>query len=218
MPKTLASIQDLIDFDLQAKAGNGFRFLFGVDEAGRGPLAGPVVAGAVLLKATDFSVRVGDSKKLSAAQREKAFDQIHERAYVGVGIVSEQVIDEINILRAAHLAMLNAVKELVKSLPEDIRSQQGFEAAVKLLVDGNIFTEKVPYKVETVIGGDAKSLSIACASIIAKVTRDRLIDSYDSVYPQYGFRQHKGYPTAAHRAAIKQHGLSPIHRKTFRSE
>ncbi len=213
----VGSIQELIEFDQQAKAGNGFRFLFGVDEAGRGPLAGPVVAGAVLLKATDFSVRIGDSKKLSAAQRAKAFLQIHERAYVGVGIVSEAVIDEINILRASHLAMADAVRDLVKNLPDQVRSQEGFVAAVKLLIDGNLFTETVPYKVQTVVAGDAKSLSIACASIIAKVTRDRIIDAYDAEYPQYGFRQHKGYPTAAHRAAIREHGLSPIHRKTFRS-
>ena len=215
--KLAGGIQELIDFDNKAKAGNSFRFVFGVDEAGRGPLAGPVVAGAVCLKDYDFTVIVGDSKKLSAAQREKAFCQIHERAYVGVGIMSEVVIDEVNILRATHLAMAAAVKDLVAHLPDDIKSADDFVSMVKLLIDGNIFTASVPYKVETVVGGDAKSVSIACASIIAKVTRDRIIDAYDSLYPQYGFRRHKGYPTAAHRAAIRQHGLSPVHRKTFRS-
>ena len=210
-------IQELNEFDQQAKAGNGFRFVFGVDEAGRGPLAGPVVAAAVLLKATDFSVRIGDSKALSHAQRVKAFHEIHDRAYVGVGIISETVIDQVNILRAAHLAMAGAVRDLVARLPDEVRNADGFASGVKLLIDGNIFTVPVPYRVETVVGGDAKSLSIACASIIAKVTRDRMFDMYDSIYPQYGFRQHKGYPTAAHREAIRRHGLSPIHRKSFRS-
>ena len=210
-------IDELIDFDQKAKAKNGFRFLFGIDEAGRGPLAGPVVAGAVFLKTTDFNVAVGDSKKLSHARRVKAFHQIHEKAYVGVGVISETVIDELNILRASHLAMAAAVKDLLAHLPEAIRSADDFVAAVQLLIDGNMFTVPVAYSVQTVIGGDARSLSIACASIIAKVTRDRIIDMYDTIYPQYGFRQHKGYPTAAHRAAILKYGLCPIHRKTFRS-
>ncbi len=208
-------IQELIDFDHQAKAGNGFRFVFGVDEAGRGPLAGPVVAGAVYLRGTDFSVRIGDSKVLSAAQRARAFEQIHARAYVGVGIMSESVIDEVNILRASHLAMAAAVMDLRERLPEEVRLLPYFDASVKLLVDGNCFTAAVPFRVQTVVRGDARSLSIACASIIAKVTRDRILYEYDAIYPQYGFCQHKGYPTAAHRAAIRAHGLSPIHRKSF---
>ncbi|MBF0387668.1 MAG: ribonuclease HII [Candidatus Omnitrophica bacterium] len=211
------SIQALIAFDQQAKAEKGFRFLFGVDEAGRGPLAGPVVAAAVCLKDQAFSVVVGDSKKLSAARREQAFHQIHERAYVGVGLMSETVIDAVNILRASHLAMAAAVRDLVSHLPAALKEAAGFGSTVKVLVDGNSFTAAVPYKVETVIGGDGKSLAVACASIIAKVTRDRIVDIYDIIYPQYGFRKHKGYPTAEHCAAIARHGLSPIHRKTFRS-
>ncbi len=199
----------MIEFD-KAKAVNGFRFIFGVDEAGRGPLAGPVVAAAVFLKDTAFKCRVGDSKVLSEAQREKAFVEIHERAVVGVGIMSEIVIDEVNILRATHLAMSAAVKDLASHVA-------ALKGDVKILIDGNFYQGDIPYKVECVVKGDAKSMAIACASIVAKVTRDRIMCEYDKVYPQYGFKGHKGYPTSAHRAAIRIHGLSPIHRKTFRS-
>lgn len=216
MKSFLAEQKDLLEFEDKAKA-NGFRFVFGVDEAGRGPLAGPVVASAVLLKETAFQNRVTDSKKLSPKAREKAFIEIHERAWVGTGIVSEQIIDEINILRAAHLAMSEAVKDLVAHLPMDVREEGAFSRSVKVLIDGNSFTGKLPYSIQTIVQGDARSLSVAAASIVAKVTRDRIIDSYDAIYPQYGFKAHKGYPTEAHRAAIREHGLSPIHRKTFRS-
>lgn len=214
MPRS--GIEQLSAFDHKAKA-NGFRFIFGVDEAGRGPLAGPVVAAAVWLRDTSFTVPVGDSKKLSERQRLNAFHEIHERASVGVGIMSETVIDRVNILKASHLAMAAAVKSLVAHLPLQMREDPRLASAAGLLVDGNMFTVAVPFKVGLVVGGDGKSLSIACASIIAKVTRDRLIDQYDRIYPQYGFARHKGYPTAAHRAAIDRHGLSPIHRKTFRA-
>ncbi len=197
----------MIEFD-KAKA-NGFRFLFGVDEAGRGPLAGPVVAAAVLVQETDFVSRIGDSKVLSAAQRAKAFAEIQERAMTGVGIVDEKVIDRINILRASHLAMTLAVKDLAGRMNVNARD-------VLVLVDGNSYQGDIPYKVACVVKGDAKSFAIACASIIAKVMRDRIMEDYDKVYPEYGFAGHKGYPTEAHRQAIKAHGLSPIHRKTFR--
>jgi ribonuclease HII len=210
-------IKDLIEFDNEAKALKGFRFLFGVDEAGRGPLAGPVTAAAVLLRAYDFSVPVRDSKTLNHSQRLKAYHEIYERARVGVGIVNEAVIDEVNILRAAHMAMALAVRDLVSRLPSDVRHAPGFDASVRVLIDGNLFTAHIPYAVTTVVKGDARSLSVACAGIVAKVTRDRMIDIYDSVYPQYGFRRHKGYPTPAHREAIRIHGLCPIHRRSFRS-
>ena len=208
MPAVFSGHNELIEFD-KAKA-SGFRFLFGIDEAGRGPLAGPVVAAAVFLKDTGFTCRVGDSKALSEAQREKAFIEIHERAVVGVGIVSETIIDEVNILRATHLAMTAAVKDLASHVPH----QSG---DVKILIDGNSYQGDIPYKVECVVKGDAKSMAIACASIVAKVTRDRIMYDYDKIYPQYGFKGHKGYPTSAHRDAIRAHGLSVIHRKTFRS-
>lgn len=217
MLRSFAGHRKLIDFD-KAKAGDGFRFLFGVDEAGRGPLAGPVVAAAVLIRDENFTCRVGDSKALSEAQREKAFLEIHERAVVGVGIMSETVIDEVNILRAAHLAMTAAVKDLDSRL-RNFASRTCEVAAgdVKVLIDGNSYQGDIPYHVECVVKGDAKSMAIACASIVAKVTRDRMMYEYDKVYPQYGFKGHKGYPTEAHREAIRVHGLSPIHRKTFRS-
>ena len=210
------TVEQLAAFDDKAKAG-GFRFIFGVDEAGRGPLAGPVVAAAVWVRDPAFTVPVGDSKKLSERQREKAFHEIHDRACVGVGIMSEAVIDQVNILKAAHLAMAAAVGDLVTHLPQDIKGLPDFATAAGLLIDGNMFTAKVPFRVGLVVEGDGKSLSIACASIIAKVTRDRIIEQYDRIYPQYGFAKHKGYPTAAHRAAIACHGLSPIHRRSFRS-
>ncbi|MBF0123513.1 MAG: ribonuclease HII [Candidatus Omnitrophica bacterium] len=207
--------QNLLEYEDKAKA-SGFRFIFGVDEAGRGPLAGPVVASAVLLKETLFHHRITDSKKLSSSQRERAFKEIHQRAWIGVGIVGEGIIDEINILRAAHKAMADAVKDLVEHLPNEVKGEKGFSRSVRVLIDGNSFTGQLPYDIQTIVKGDAKSLSIASASIIAKVTRDRIMDEFDLLYPQYGFKAHKGYPTEAHRAAIREHGLSSIHRKTFR--
>ncbi|MBF0569846.1 MAG: ribonuclease HII [Candidatus Omnitrophica bacterium] len=215
MARLPAAQQDFLMYETKAKA-NGFRFVFGVDEAGRGPLAGPVVAGAVLLKDTHFENLIADSKLLSPRQRDRAFLEIQERAWFGIGIMNEKVIDEINILRAAHLAMTAAVHDLVQHLPVDISGVEDFRRSVKVLIDGNLFTGRLPYSIETIVGGDGKSLSIACASIIAKVTRDRIIEQYDQIYPQYGFKAHKGYPTLVHREAIRKFGLSPIHRKTFR--
>jgi ribonuclease HII len=206
----------MLDLEHKAKA-QGFRFIFGVDEAGRGPLAGPVVAAAVLLHDTSFQCPIRDSKLLSHQQREKAFHEIQERSWYGVGVVNESVIDEMNILRAAHFAMALAVKDLVSHLPPETREAKGFAPAVKVLIDGNLFTRKLPYRLETIVKGDNKSLSIASASIVAKVTRDRIMGHYDRIFPQYGFSQHKGYPTAAHREAIREHGLSPIHRRSFRT-
>jgi len=193
---------------------NGFRFVFGVDEAGRGPLAGPVVASAVCLKDHHFSCRIDDSKKLSAKAREKAFDEITHQAYVGIGIISESGIDEINILNATFLAMEIAVNRLTDQLSLHTNVEPSIKD-IQILVDGNAFKTKLPYQYKTIVGGDASSLSIACASIIAKTYRDRIMDQYDRIYPQYGFRQHKGYPTQAHRLAISTHGPSLIHRRTF---
>lgn len=195
----------LLKFEKKA-LDEGFSFVIGVDEAGRGPLAGPVVAAAVHLRDYEFQNTINDSKKLSPLQRERAFDEIRERSWVGVGIVSEAVIDSINILKATHQAMAFAVKDLIAKCPAQ---------NVCLLIDGNSFKSDLPYAVRTIVGGDGLSLSIACASIIAKVTRDRILEEYDKTFPQYGFAKHKGYPTAEHKLAIRTHGLSPIHRKTF---
>ena len=198
---------ELSGFD-KAKAV-GFRFLFGVDEAGRGPLAGPVVAAAVCVRDHALGCRIGDSKLLTHTQREKAFPLIHAKEFVGVGVVSEKVIDEINILRAAHLAMTIAVRDLSARLT-------AAQADVKVLVDGNSYRGEIPYEVECVVKGDSKSFAIACASIIAKVTRDRMMDEYDALYPQYGFAAHKGYPVPAHYDALRKCGPAPIHRRSFR--
>lgn len=190
---------------------DGFKIVIGIDEAGRGPLAGPVVAAAVQLRALHFSTKIDDSKKLTSPEREEAFHEIFATSVVGVGIMCERVIDEHNILQATFLAMNNAVRDLVARLPRD----NDFERQVCLLVDGNRFRSELPYTSRCIIGGDACSLSIACASIVAKVIRDRMMQTYHKIYPQYGFAQHKGYPTPDHKEAIRQHGLSLIHRRSF---
>jgi ribonuclease HII len=180
---------------------SGYRLIAGVDEAGRGPLAGPVVAGAVILKSDDFRSEIDDSKRLSARKREKAYQEILEKAVVGVGIVGEKIIDEINIYRATIRAMEIAISNL--EIPPDY-----------VIVDGTV---KLPTScpVKCITRGDSESLSIAAASIIAKVTRDRIMLEYDKVFPQYGFARHKGYPTLLHKRAIKDHGPSSIHRFSF---
>lgn len=206
-------VEHSLNYETEAKI-QGFRFILGVDEAGRGPLAGPVVASAVCLKNTDFNCRIDDSKKLSASAREKAFHEIFERAFVGIGFVSEVGIDQINILNASFFAMEIAICRLINAINKQTQEQVQKEQ-VKILVDGNCFRTQLPYKVKTIIGGDAKSLSIACASIIAKTYRDRVMDNYDRIYPLYGFKAHKGYPTVSHKLAITQHGPSRIHRRSF---
>ena len=184
------------------------KICFGVDEAGRGPLAGPVVAGAVMLDG-QMVAGINDSKKISKSKRHKIFDELVKNHKYGVGIVDEKVIDEINILQATKLAMLNAVLDL----------QQKYNIlADVVLVDGNFvpFEKRDNIKViEPIVKGDQKSLSIAAASIIAKVTRDNIMLEYDHKYPQYGFKGHQGYPTKLHLDKIKEHGVLDIHRKTF---
>ncbi|MCK5259657.1 MAG: ribonuclease HII [Candidatus Omnitrophica bacterium] len=194
----------------------GFNLIIGVDEAGRGPLAGPVVASAVALKSDQFQSKIGDSKTLSARQREEAFYEIYENAYVGVGIISESVIDRGNILEATFLAMTNAVENAVAQFAAAEDGGNAFRQNVCLLIDGNLFRTDLPYAYRTVVGGDGCVLSIACASIVAKVTRDRILNVYDSIYPQYGFKRHKGYPTQQHKEAISTHGLSLIHRRSYK--
>lgn len=174
----------------------------GVDEAGRGPLAGPVVAAAAILDPRNIPSGIHDSKKLSQAKREALFDEIMQCANIGIGEASTQEIEELNILGATKLAMQRAVAAL--GVPVDVA-----------LIDGNQ-PPTLPCKVEYVIKGDSKSLSIAAASIIAKVTRDRLMDALDKQYPAYGFARHAGYGTKAHLEAIAQHGICPAHRRDFR--
>ena len=203
-------------FENQASR-KGFHLVIGIDEAGRGPLAGPVVACAVSLKKKKFQNKICDSKKINAVARENAFHEILDHAYVGIGIINEFVIDDQNILQATFYAMNAAVSRLIEQIPSPQASQKNFDHQVCLLVDGNLFRTDLPYFYRTIINGDNLSTSIACASIVAKVIRDRILNMYDRVFPQYGFKSHKGYPTSQHREAIKAHGLSPIHRKTFRS-
>lgn len=196
----------MVTFETEAKQ-QGFRFILGVDEAGRGPLAGPVVAAAVCLRTFDFDAAINDSKKMTAKARECALHEIFDKAYVGIGCIGEAAIDIVNILNASHLAMEAAVRQLVGQLPS--------QNQIVVLVDGNSFRHQLPFKHRTIVGGDAKSISIASASIVAKVYRDRIMDGYGRIFPQYGFAKHKGYPTAVHRQAIAQHGPSIIHRRSF---
>ncbi|MDD4878887.1 MAG: ribonuclease HII [Candidatus Omnitrophica bacterium] len=179
----------------------GKRQIAGIDEAGRGPLAGPVVAAAVILRDLRFKNRIADSKALTRLARERAYEEILRKADVGIGIVGEKDIDRINILRASLHAMELAVYDL------GIRPDH-------LLIDGNIHPE-LPHPKTALIDGESRSISIACASIIAKVTRDFIMTYYDALYPQYGFARHKGYGTRLHFLAIRRFGPSPIHRRSF---
>lgn len=180
----------------------GYSLVCGVDEAGRGPLAGPVCAAAVILP-PDLEIEgLNDSKKLTEKRREALYPQIIEQAVAyGIAFASEREIDEINILQATFLAMRRAVGQL--SVQPEIA-----------LVDGNR-EPPLPMPVRTIIKGDSLSASIAAASILAKVTRDRFMHEQDAIFPQYGFAVHKGYGTRAHYAALRENGACPIHRRTF---
>lgn len=189
------------EYEQQAAAG-GFRTVCGVDEAGRGPLAGPVCAAAVILPQGIVIEGLNDSKKLTEKKREALYAVICENAVAwSAALVDEQVIDEINILQATYRAMRQAVEGL--SVPADF-----------VLVDGNR-SEGLAVPHRCIVGGDGLAPSIAAASIIAKVTRDRLLRQYDQAYPQYGFAKHKGYGSRAHYQALMQYGPCPIHRRTF---
>jgi ribonuclease HII len=185
----------------QKYRAEGYHAIAGIDEAGRGPLAGPVVAGAVILPEDFYLPGLNDSKKIPESKREEYFEVINNQALaVGIGIISATEIDEINILQATKKAMLMAVGQLGVS-PDFLLVD-----AVKL---------DMPYPSEALIKGDARSISIAAASIIAKVTRDRLMKELSLAYPQYGFHATMGYGTAEHMKAMREHGVTPFHRKTF---
>ncbi len=182
---------------------SGLTHIAGVDEAGRGPLAGPVVAGAVILPLNCRIPELNDSKQLRESVREKLFEQIqHVAIAIGVGIREPADIDLHNIYQATRLAMIDAVAQL------PVKPQH-------VLIDGKPF-RTFPHPCTAIVKGDAKSASIAAASIIAKVTRDRIMQALHLQFPAYDFAQHKGYPTPAHFAALKQHGPSPVHRRSFR--
>lgn len=184
----------------------GYQVIVGLDEAGRGPLAGPVVAAAVVLDPEVKIYGLDDSKKLSRQKREKIFSEIKTRAKHGVGLASSTEIDKYNIREATFVAMKRAVKDLLPKLDNnpDI-----------LLVDGNAVIPNLTVEQQSIIDGDAKVNAIAAASIIAKVTRDNIIFEYAEEYPQYNFESNKGYGTAEHIAALEKYGSSPIHRKSF---
>ncbi len=196
MTNTLKIEQELLE--------KGYKLIGGIDEAGRGPLAGPVVSACVIMPLDEDNLIEGvdDSKKLSAKKRDKLFDEIKEKAIAyHVSVVSENVIDEINILEATKQSMRECVEKI--SIKPDA-----------LLIDA-VNLSGIGVDVFPIIHGDALSYSIASASILAKVTRDRIMEEYDKVYPEYGFAKHKGYGTKAHIEALKAHGSCKIHRKTF---
>lgn len=190
------------EFDAAFRA-EGYAMLCGVDEAGRGPLAGPVYAAAVILPPDVEIEGLTDSKKISEKKRDALFDVIKEKAIAyGIASASVEEIEEFNILQATFLAMRRAAEML--SVHPDL-----------ILVDGNRLPPALPAKAQTVIKGDALSASIAAASILAKVSRDRELLKMDEEYPMYGFAKHKGYGTAAHYEALRTYGISPVHRPSF---
>lgn len=201
MPEKARDKTDLWLYERAARS-RGYRVIAGIDEAGRGPLAGPVVAAAVVLPPDLDLEGVFDSKQLTPEKREECFGRIRSAAeHVGVGIVGHEEIDRINILQATWQAMRIAVGDL--GIRPDI-----------CLIDGSPI-RAFGYANECIVDGDCRSVSIAAASIIAKVTRDRIMCEYDAVYPEYGFARHKGYPSPEHLECLEKHGVCAIHRKTF---
>jgi len=198
----------LLYYEKQAKKKR-FTYVIGVDEAGRGPLAGPVVAAAVILKTYKFKNPINDSKKLTPLQRENAFGEIIKKAHIGIGIMNERIIDDLNILQATKLAMEQSIEHLKIMCKKRINNRKAIA-----LVDGNICLD-IPCSRKNIIRADSKSLSVACASIVAKVLRDRMMHIYAKSYPRYDFHQHKGYGTRKHVKLIKKYGPCHIHRKTF---
>ena len=192
---------ELMEFDARYN-----KIVVGVDEAGRGPLAGPVVAGAVIV-IQDFPElqEINDSKKLTEKKRERLFEAIEKNCIVGIGIASEKEIDEMNILNATFLAMRRAISQVAEKSAFDI-----------VLVDGNHLIREYEDEQECIVKGDSKSLSIAMASIVAKVTRDKILCEITKEFPEYEFEKHKGYGTKAHVEAIKKYGRSDEHRVTFK--
>ena len=212
--KELARLNELKKVENELYAQKNIKYIAGIDEAGRGPLAGPVVVACCLMPKHSMIEGVNDSKKVSEKKREKLYDLITQEAIsYGVGIIGQKEIDEINILQATKKGLTIAIKEMEKKLAEN--PELGVNKPDAILVDAltKIDTDGIPYK--SIIHGDAISYSIACSSIIAKVTRDRIMRQWDEIYPEYGFAKHKGYGTAAHIKAIKEYGLCPLHRISF---
>lgn len=202
LDKYKAELERIYNLKKYEREYSDFEFICGIDEVGRGPLAGPVVAGAVILPKDCDILYINDSKKLSAAKREELYDEIMEKAVaVGIGMKSPECIDEINILQATYEAMREAISKLAPQ-PD-------------LLLNDAVTIPQVAIKQVPIIKGDAKSISIGAASIVAKVTRDRMMEEYDNIFPGYGFASNKGYGSAEHIAALKKLGATPIHRQSF---
>lgn len=199
LEKELLRLETMKEFERQYA---DCTWICGIDEAGRGPLAGPVVAGAAILPKDATILYLNDSKKLSEKRREELYLEIKEKAIAwSVGMASPERIDEINILQATYEAMRQAIT--------------GLQIVPEILLNDAVTIPDVTIRQIPIIKGDAKSVSIAAASVLAKVTRDHMMTEYDKLYPEYGFAKHKGYGTAAHIAALKEFGPTPIHRKTF---
>lgn len=198
--KEMQRLETMLEFE--KKYGTEYTCICGIDEAGRGPFAGPVVAGAVVLPVGLKLEGLNDSKQVSAGRREELFEEIKEKAIsYGIGMSSPARIDEINILQATYEAMQHAIEDL--------------DVVPDLLLNDAVTIPQIPIKQVGIVKGDARSLSIAAASIMAKVTRDRLMVEYAELYPEYGFEKNKGYGSAEHRDALKKYGPCPIHRATF---
>ena len=199
LEKELARLEAMCAYEREYAACTA---ICGIDEAGRGPLAGPVAAGAVILPKDCRILYLNDSKNLTPARRDALFDEIREKAVAFcIGISSPERIDEINILQATYEAMRKAVA--------------GLSVQPDLLLNDAVTIPEVQIRQVPIVKGDAKSVSIAAASILAKVTRDRMMEEYDAMWPEYGFAKHKGYGTAQHIAALKEYGPCPIHRRSF---
>ena len=199
LEKELARLEAMCAYEREYAACTA---ICGIDEAGRGPLAGPVAAGAVILPKDCRILYLNDSKKLTPVRRDALFDEIREKAVAfSIGISSPERIDEINILQATYEAMRKAVA--------------GLSVQPDLLLNDAVTIPEVQIRQVPIVKGDAKSVSIAAASILAKVTRDRMMEEYDAMWPEYGFAKHKGYGTAQHIAALKEYGPCPIHRRSF---
>ncbi len=208
LEKELARLAAMHEYE---NAHADVRFIAGIDEAGRGPLAGPVVAACCILPKDAVILYLNDSKKVTALRREAMLPEIKEKAIAyGIGIVEEKRIDEINILQADYEAMRIALQQTSAML-----QAKGLADAPGLLLNDAVTIPGVDIPQESIIKGDAKSVSIAAASILAKVTRDHLMEAYDALYPEYGFARNKGYGTKEHIEALKRLGPCPIHRRSF---
>lgn len=204
--KLKKELERLEGMRIYEKENASCQYICGIDEVGRGPLAGPVVAGAVILPKDDIILYLNDSKKLSEKKREALYDEIMEKAAaVGLGIIGPQRIDEINILQATYEAMRLAIAEIEKKIGQK----------PDVLLNDAVTIPEVDVRQVPIIKGDAKSVSIAAASIVAKVTRDRLMVEYDKMLPGYDFASNKGYGTKSHIEGLKELGATPIHRATF---